>query len=257
MVFMSCSWVLGKTQVTIYGDDSYPPYSYVEKGKLKGIYTQILKKAFSRMGTYEITIKGIPWKRGILMLKNGVVFALYPPYFWPIKRPYMDYSKPILAEKLVIFINGDVLKERKLENWPHDFIGLKIGKNAGFEIFRDIYSLDLVKSGQIIIQEAGDNRMNILKLASGRIDAYINDRFSILWELKHLRKTGEFQERYKHFKIIEGPTLSTEYGYLGFTNTPHHGYPFKADFKDLFNQEIEQMKKNGEIEKIVLKFYGE
>lgn len=28
--------------VVIYGDDGYPPYSYVEHGKLTGIYTDIV-----------------------------------------------------------------------------------------------------------------------------------------------------------------------------------------------------------------------
>jgi len=57
------------------------------------------------MDTYDITMKGIPWKRGLLKLKKGAAFALYPPYFRPVKRPYMDYSKPILEEKLVVFVN--------------------------------------------------------------------------------------------------------------------------------------------------------
>ncbi len=254
---VSSSWVLGKTQVIVYGDDGYPPYCYIEKGELKGIYTKILQRAFLRMDTYDITMKGIPWKRGILMLKKGAAFALYPPYFRPVKRPYMDYSKPILEEKLVVFINGAVAKKRKLENWPHDFIGLKIGNNAGFESFQDTSFFKLVTSGQIIVQEANDNRMNLLKLYNGRIDAYINDRLSILWQVRNLKKTGEIQEGDGHLKILEGPTLSTEYGYLGFSKRDPHRYPFKIDFKNRLNQEIERMKQNGEIEKIALKFREE
>jgi len=75
--------------VEIYADDSYPPYSYNEGGELKGIYTEILKKAFSRMEGYKVKINAVPWKRALSYIERGKGFAIYPPYHRVEDRPYM------------------------------------------------------------------------------------------------------------------------------------------------------------------------
>ena len=103
-------------KVTVYCDDGYQPYSYAENGEVKGIYTDIFKKVFERLEGYDVTIKAVPWKRGINNLKTGRGFALYPPYYRPKERPYMDYSTPVLEEELKVFLNKErVYKSR--DNW--------------------------------------------------------------------------------------------------------------------------------------------
>ena len=52
------------TPLVIYGDDDYPPYSYVENGQLKGIYTQIVREAVQAMPQYAVQLRPVPWKRG-------------------------------------------------------------------------------------------------------------------------------------------------------------------------------------------------
>lgn len=126
-----------KEIVTVYCDNNYPPYSYSEDGKTKGVYTKILILAFNRMEGYKVEIKAVPWKRGLKLLEKGKWFALYPPYYRPKKRPYMDYSVPILEEKLVAFTTKRISKKMPLQNWPKDFYGLSIGKNRGFAISQE------------------------------------------------------------------------------------------------------------------------
>lgn len=244
-----------KTTVTVYCDNNYPPYSYVENGETRGIYVEVLTKAFSRMEAYEVTIIAEPWKRSIKMLEQGKYFALFPPYYRPKARPFMDYSAPILEEKLVVFLNESTAKKRQLNSWPVDFNGMKIGRNAGFTISQNEDFLEAVSSGRITLEDAKDNRSNILKLAMGRVDAYVNDRLSILWELSRLKKSGEYEEGGRHEKIVEGITLSVEQGYLGFTNQDKGVFTFKEDFIKTLNKIILDMKEKGEIEKIILDSY--
>ncbi|WP_315983755.1 hypothetical protein [Aliamphritea spongicola] len=59
-------------EVTIYADDSYPPYSYVENNILKGLYTRILSTAFSRMPDYRVRLMPVPWKRGLMLLEKAL-----------------------------------------------------------------------------------------------------------------------------------------------------------------------------------------
>lgn len=244
------------TKVTVYCDEHYPPYSYKEEGKVKGIYYEILSKAFSQMQDYQVTIKPTAWKRGLAKIKSGEYFALYPPYYHPYTRPYMDYSAPILEEKLVVFTTQYISQRRQLHNWHWDFLGLTIGKNRGFTISKDPAYIETVKKGQIIEEEALDNQANILKLGLHRIDAYANDRLSILWELNRLKKSGQYDEGGKHDIIIEGPVLSFENGYLGITNRDNGRFTFKNDFLNKFNVIINKMKHSGEIEDIVVNYYS-
>jgi polar amino acid transport system substrate-binding protein len=208
------------------------------------------------MSDYVVTIKPIPWKRGLLMLEEGSGFALYPPYSRPKDRPYINCSTPILEEKLVLFVTKQLMAKRKLTNWPEDFYGLKIGKNAGFSLFTDAKTSEAIKSGKIIIDEAKNNKTNILKLGMGRIDAYVNDRLSILWELSRLKKDGTYNEGGKHLEIVEGPTISTEKGYLGFTNNDNGKFSFKKDFMDKFNSILVKMKEDGEVENLIIEGYS-
>jgi len=246
IVFSALKPVLAEEQnVKIFCDNNYPPYSFVENGKVTGIYTDIFLKAFSKMQGYEITITPIPWKRGLALMEQGKGFALYPPYYRPKLRPFMDYAVPVLDEGLDVLCTEEVAK-KNLKNWPDDFSGMRIGINAGFSIPEN----EKAKALNIIIEEAKDNRSNLLKLASGRLDGYINNKNSMLWELKRLKYKGEYNEN-KHKKLVITTNISNEQGYMGFTNQGKGKFAFKQDFIKQFVKVINQMKKDGEIEEIL------
>lgn len=45
------------TDVTIYADDGYPPYSYVENGVLKGSYPEVIPKLLKWQQNQCLNIK--------------------------------------------------------------------------------------------------------------------------------------------------------------------------------------------------------
>lgn len=228
-----------KITVIIYSENNYAPYSWEEDGVIKGIYSDILKFAFSQMKKYNVVIKPVPWKRGLMLMRTGLGFALYPPYYRPNERPYMDYSIPILNESFdVACIDSSKFKNKK---WPQDYKGLRVGINAGFSI----PGLDKVKKNNIKIQTGNNTRTSLLQLSYGRLDCYINDDISILWGLKKLKKEG----KKTNIKICQ--TISSEKGYLGFTKNGKGKFPYKKDFVIQFNKIILQMKKSGKIREIV------
>lgn len=251
---ISASAFAADIPVTVYADSKYPPYSYLEGGEAKGIYTEIVKVAFSRMKGYMVTIEAIPWKRGLKRLENGEGFALYPPYFHVLKRPYIwPYSLPILDERVVVFCREGVLAKSLRPNWPEDYYNLTIGNNAGFHLGGEEF-WQAVKQKKINIEEVGGSRANLLKLGLRRTDCYMNDRLSILWELKKLKAKREYDEGGRHARLVEGATISIEQGFLGFTNTDKGKFPFKEDFKKKFDIIIYDMRRNGELQRIVNDF---
>ena len=223
-------------QVTLYGDASYPPYSYADNGKAAGIYTEIIKKAFDKIDGYEVAFEMLPWKRGISYVKEGTGLALFPPYFSQERTEWMTYSEPILPETIVVF--G---KKEKLEGktkWPEDFFGSTVSLNSGFDpegtgtkAFKDA-----IETGKIKLDDQGkDNLTNLKKLSIGRSDFYINDQ---------LIDISEFPD------IVRGIEINKNNGYLGFTKNTEK-FPFIPDLLEKFNKAINEMKASGEIEKII------
>lgn len=234
--------------IVIYGDENYPPYSYVENGIFKGIYTEIIKEAAKEIEGYNVDIKAVPWRRGLKLIENGGGFAIYPPYFRPRERPWMDYSIPILEEVIVILMNREFVDED--EDWIEQLKSLKIGKNSGFEPLSALSnSLDL---RWLSIEEADSTRMNLLKLGTERIDAYVNDKISMLWTLKELKENGEYRSNFAELQL--GHVISTEHGHIGYTTKNDSIYYYKKDFKDKMDFVLQKMKKEGRIEDITFRY---
>jgi polar amino acid transport system substrate-binding protein len=238
--------------VTIYADAGYQPYSYADKhGEPAGLYHEIVKVAFARMQGYQITIKTVPWKRGMAMLKDGSAFALYPPYMNLKEEPFTwPYSLPLFEEIVVAVCTREVAARRR-PRWPEDFYGLTIGNNSGFLVGGDKF-VNAVKSGQIKVEEASDTRTNILKLGLRRTDCYINDRISIRLTEDQLVREGKLAPTRAG---VEMAVIATEQGFLGFTDRDQGKFPHKTDFLKQFNAIIYDMKRNGEIDAIARKFF--
>jgi len=227
--------IFAKQQVIIYGDDNYPPYSYKENGVAKGIYVDILKKAFSQIKNYNVTIKMVPWKRGLNYIKTGKGIAIFPPYFIDKRTTWMLYSEPILQEQVVVFGTAEKLKGKV--KWPEDFYGFTFGINRGFAL-SGLGGKKLekaVKDGKIKIQEANSNKLNFKKLENNRIDFYLNDKKINISQFPSIKR---------------GIFTVSNWGHLGFTKKDKN-FVFLSDFQKKFNQEIKKMKESNAIKKIV------
>ena len=245
--FLFCSsFLYAQTKVTIYGDESYPPYSFIDSGRLTGVYAVILEKIFAQMPEYEVVLKGMEWKRGLAQIQRGYIFALFPPYK-RAERPFMEFDLPILDEELVVFCRKDALSKPR-PNWPEDYYGLTIGNNTGFSVGGSQF-WEAVKDGEIKVEETKGTPRSLLRLINGQVDCYMNDALSIKWELKKFVKEG----RYDGESIIQSAKISSEQGYLGFA-TGGSRYPFKRDFKTKYLAILKKMKESGEINAIVKRF---
>jgi polar amino acid transport system substrate-binding protein len=235
-------------RIVVCFDDNYPPYSYVENGRLTGIYPEILASVFSRISGFTIVMEPVQWSRGIKLLKSGQIFALVPPYYRKDDRPYMDYSDPILEERLVCVCRSDTLAKGR-PVFPDDYLDLRIGINSGFA------SIKPGVWGKMMIIESNGSRVNILNLLRGRIDGYVNDELSIFWELDQLRRSGEYREG-KDPGLAAGAVLGRERGHIGFTRTALGKYPFKDEFVRKFNAALSEAKSRGEIQSVRSRYAG-
>lgn len=237
--------------VVVYGDDSYPPYSYLDDGQAKGIYTEILVAVFEQMEQYDVEITLVPWKRGLKLLELGKGFALYPPYYYADKRHFIEpYSLPILTEEVVVFCNNHALDAPTPQNWPTEFSHLTIGINESFALGGNEF-WQLIESGKMDVRSELGTRHGLLSLYKGRTDCYINDRMSILWESQNMIDEGVLPLT---FQLPQSTTVGTEQGHLAFARDSQIQFPYKQDFVTQFNFHLEQLKQDGTINKLVMDY---
>ncbi len=233
-------------QITLYGDESYPPYCFVENGRFKGMYVDILEKAAAKLRpAYSIDLQPLPWKRGLSELEFGTAFALFPPGL-KRERTYIDhYSVAIYRETVVLFCNDATMAVARTR-FPQDFVGLTIGVNLGFLLSDRL--MQASKDGLVKLESASSNAANLKKLAGQRINCYASDRTAALYSARELR--GYFAATGFHLK--EAVELSGEDTFIGYSekNNP----PYKADFMAKMDAVLEAMKRDGEIAKIVAEY---
>jgi polar amino acid transport system substrate-binding protein len=229
--------------VVLYGDENYPPYSYIENQRFVGIDVDILRLAATRLSPeYRLELAPIPWKRGLALLENGTAFGLFPPGL-KRERSYIDqYSTAILRESVVVFCNRQVMRTPR-KNFPDDFAGLTIGINAGFLLSDRL--AQAAQRGIVKLEPAKDNNANLKKMALHRIDCYASDRVAALFSARQLGDELGADER----TLQVAAELSFENTYVGYSalNAP----PFKADFIAKLNAVLHNMKANGEIDRII------
>lgn len=240
--------------VEILGDNDYVPYSYEQDGEPKGIYVDILNRVFEEVRGFEVTIRMLPWKRGLALVARGDSFAIFPPYYFPEERPFLHpYSQPLLLEQVAIFCHEGVM-DKPRTNWPADFYQLRIGNNQGF-LTPGAAFFGAVNAGLIDLNEVTDTNTGLRMLLHGRIDCFVNDRRAILWELQSLRQSGSYQTQLG--AVHEAASGDGHWAYIGYTNKQLDRYPFKNEFVRQVNAIIERMHETGEIDRIAEKRFSE
>ncbi|GLO61978.1 ABC transporter substrate-binding protein [Vibrio sp. MACH09] len=243
-----------KQHVTIYGESTYRPYAWVEDGVFKGIYIDVLNTIFEQMDDYQVTLKAVPWERGLFLLKTGDAFSLFPPYYYPNRRPYISpYSTPLYREKTVLICQKKVFDIER-NKWPNDYYGLSIGQSSGYLLGGEAF-FEAVARNEMFLSESRRAGQNLLMVATGRIDCYINDELVIKTELNELSKDEHYRAYLDNVQF--GPIISYEDSFLGFSNVNNELYPYKAHFVEQFNTLLTEMHKRGEIELIIEKHLSE
>jgi polar amino acid transport system substrate-binding protein len=229
--------------VVLFGDESYPPYCFVEDGQFKGMYVDILAKAAEKLKpAYAIELQPRPWKRGLADLEFGSAFALFPPGL-KRERTYIDrYSVPIYRETVVVFCNDAVMASPR-KRFPEDFAGLTIGVNLGFLLSERL--MHAAKLGTVKLEAATGNDANLKKLAGRRIDCYASDRAAARYSARQLAPYFGASG----FQLKEAVALSGEDTFIGYSSRNNPAY--KADFIARMDAALERMKKNGEMARIV------
>ena len=239
------------TNITIIGDRNYAPYSYEKDGIATGLYVDILQAVFSHLEDHQVTLKMEPWKRGLSMIKEGTKLAIFPPYYWSEKRPYIsEYSEPIYKEQVVSICNKQRLRSTDMK-WPIDYQGFKVGTNRGFlapgpEFFK------LVDQDKITLVETQNSDTALRLLSLKRIDCYVNSKLTIQWSINNLERNvlhRNLSENLAYTSII-----SENNAYIGYSKAYLEKNSSDRGFISEVDQIIRDMKDKGELQNILIRF---
>ena len=163
--FMPSSIAAAPKKVTLAATE-YPPY-YGELLPNQGVITEIVREAFKHAG-YEVKVKFLPWKRALEMTRQGEFNALFTAWYREKREQWFGFSDPLpIANEIGFYKRKDRnISYRTLEDLRPYKIGIVRGYSNPLEF----------EQAKLDTEEVTEDRLNIQKLAVGRIDLALIDK---------------------------------------------------------------------------------
>lgn len=245
-------------RVTLYGDADYFPYSYARDGELKGLYAELIRRVDEKLPEYEIKLRPVPWKRGLVMLESGEAFGLFPPYRFERERPFIKpYSAPLGDENLVIVCREDRLSSDFQGRWPEDYRGKTVSVNLGYAVQSESFWA-AIREGSVKRAEFPSNADNLIQMAAfGNVDCYANDREAISASHARLAKRlGDGADTRQLAPIRETTVLSPQTAHIGYTARHAEHFPYGDDFIRRFDEALLAFRASTEYPPFIAGFWS-
>ena len=220
---------------------SYPPYEYEDGDRVDGIVVRLLREAFSRLG-HELEIEVLPWKRALLMARQGSVDGIFTVYKTEERLKFLDYTETVVMPQVVsiwALKGSNIPFDGTMESLREVPIGVVHGVSYGKVADEAIQDGTLRQ-----LDYAPNSAHNIKKLLAGRTRAVIMNRYGALY---HLRLQDGFD------KVEElQPEVSAVPSYVGFSKARN-----LAGLRDRFDDVLQTMIASGAYQEIVDSYYLE
>ncbi len=150
--------------------ENFPPYSWEENGKARGINVEAIEEVRRRSGL-PIKITLVPWKRRLSQVQKGEVVGAFLSFRTPEREAYAYYMEPpIHYSTYKIFVRkGEEFSFSSIQ----DLYGKTIAKNRGFHITDDFEMA--VKNQNIDVIEANNMKKGLELLIRGRAKAVVGN----------------------------------------------------------------------------------
>lgn len=231
-LFVSC----GKKEETkeniirIGGNAEYKPYEYLENGKVTGFSIDVVFKIFENLG-YKIEYTNMSFDGLISALQSGKVDVLTGLTPTDERKKYVDFSERYYVGKQMAIANKDN-PIASVEDLKNKKIGVQIG-TLQENLAKNIEGAKVVSYNSFTGA--------ILDLNQEKIDAIII--------------SSEVKNEY----LANNPKLY-EIGRVEDNESKGIAIVFSKgsdELREKVNQEIEKMKKSGELDNLVKKYFGE
>jgi polar amino acid transport system substrate-binding protein len=220
------------TALQILTEDS-PPANFISKGELSGSSVEMVNEMRKRMGLKE-EIKVIPWARGYSMLESKPNIVLFSTTRTEEREDKFKWVGPLLRIDWNFYAKADSdIVINSLED------AKKVNKIGTY--INDAREEYLVKNGFTNLESVTDQRLNVKKLMSNRIDIFVSSSIGIDEVLK--------DAGYKYSDVKELYVLKNVELYIAFSKTTDD--KVVSQWQNAFDS----MVKDGTYAKIYNKWY--
>lgn len=228
-------------KVTVGTEAAFPPFEFVEKGKIVGYGSDILKHVVAGLGV-ELNQLDVPWQ-GILpgvlagkfdFIATTVVIRLDRAKKFAFTMPIAEGGSSVLKRK-----GDDTIKS--VDDLNGKVVGVLLGA-TGEKLMRafDKRMKAQGKPGLKDLKLATSSPENYISLANGQIDAVV----SLLPSLANLIK-----KRPGIYELV-GPVVDKKTWLAWVTR------PGDTDLRDYINSKIKELRDNGKLYELQQKWFG-
>lgn len=215
------------------GYHTFSPYEF-KLNKPAGIMVDIVQTIFKKIEV-PLELKFLPFKRALEYTKKGRNDGLFILYKTPERMAYFDYTEPLIKSPLLFFVRKDSnIMFEKLS----DLKGLKIGVMLGYT-----YGAEFDNAPYYKLDPANSHEANFKKLNSGRVDAYICDKWVGISTATKIKVMSNLKTLPVPLKVMSL--------YMVFTKGKHQA------LIDKINPIIKSMTASGEIDNLIDQFISD
>lgn len=102
VAFSSVTSLVSSEVVRIVVDSENPPASYLKDGRAEGIFPELFRAAFKKMGV-PVEVTAYPWKRCLQMGETGAA-GIGGIFKTPGRGKIFDYSAPLYPSTLEVYV---------------------------------------------------------------------------------------------------------------------------------------------------------
>ena len=169
----------------------FPPFSYVENGKMVGVATNRVKRILEKT-SIEYQINAYPWARSFHLAQTEPNTLIYPIYKTQEREPLFHWFCPIYPPTPVYLFGlkaSDTSQMRDISSLRDKVVGVTRHDNSHTYLeelgFIDKFNLDVV----------GEPLDNLRNLVAGRIDAIVQTEASLQYRANRLGLSMDLFER--------------------------------------------------------------
>ena len=217
-------------------DDNFPPMGFRdENNEIVGFDVDLAKEACERLGI-KLKLQPINWDAKEQELNTGKIDCIWNGFtITEERKAKLLFSKPYMNNKQVI-----VVMENSGYAKLSDLSGKKLGLQAASSAADALEGSKDFKSALKQVVEFKDNMTALMDLEKGGVDAVLMDEIVARYYI---------QMKNKGYRLLDESLASEEYG-IGFRKND-------ISLMNKFQETLEGMAKDGKLQEISKKWFGE
>ncbi len=233
-----CASVVAESIQIVTND--FPPYSYKDNGKFKGLATEVVEAILADLGLKN-EIKQYPWARAYKIVTSQKNVLIYPLARTPVREGVFNFIGEV-APRTMYFYKLKSRSDIKIESLE-DLKKYKHGVVKGYATHKK-----LIKLGIDNIQTVVNDIQNIQKLARGRIDLYAQDELILAHNIRIYNEGSDSKISFSDFeRVFDFPAE-------GKGRTLSFGPDADMELVKKFQQSFEKIKASGKLDAIRKKY---